>query len=202
MKSWYVYKHISSSGKVYVGITCQDPLIRWNKGRGYKGCCKFFNAILKYGWDNIEHEIIASNLEKEEAEAIEKSLIAYYKSLGLSYNITDGGEGGRLGYHLKLNKKWKDKLSKSHKGLRHSDETKAKMSASRKGKKQSKDWISRRMKSHNVPIEAFIENEWVKFNSIKEASLSLNIEQRNISAVCRKKRKTAGGIKFRYYECK
>lgn len=202
MKSWYVYKHISPSGKVYVGITCQEPSKRWNKGNGYKGCYKFFNAILKYGWDNIEHKIIASNIKKEEAETIEKSLIAYYKNLGLSYNITDGGEGGRLGYHLKLNKKWKDNLSESHKGLRHSDETKAKMSASRKGRKQSKNWIDNRMKSHNIPIEALTGGKWIKFNSMKEASLFFNIEQRNISAVCRRKRKTAGGIKFRYYECK
>lgn len=139
---WLVYKHTSPSGKVYIGITSQNPQSRWNKGKGYKGCIKFFNAILKYGWDNIEHTILADNLTKEEAETVEKSLISH-----------------------------------------------------------SSSWVAKRVKSHYVKIEAYIGNKWVKFNSIKEASIVLGIEQRNISAVCRGLRKTAGKIKFRYYEC-
>jgi group I intron endonuclease len=197
---WLVYKHTSPSGKVYIGITSQNPQSRWNKGKGYKGCIKFFNAILKYGWDNIEHTILADNLTKEEAETVEKSLISHYKSLNLSYNITDGGEG-RLGYHVKLSNSCRDKISKAHIGLKHSDETKAKMSKSRKGRGQTSSWVAKRVKSHYVKIEAYIGNKWVKFNSIKEASIVLGIEQRNISAVCRGLRKTAGKIKFRYYEC-
>lgn len=31
-----VYKHTSPSGKVYIGITVQNPLYRWNKGNGKK----------------------------------------------------------------------------------------------------------------------------------------------------------------------
>lgn len=200
MKPWTVYKHTSPSGKVYIGITSQKPQRRWDNGKGYKGCIKFFNAILKYGWDNIEHTILASNLSKEEAETIEKSLISYYKSLNLSYNITDGGEG-RLGHHVELSKGWRDKISKAHIGLRHSDETKTKMSNSRRGKSQTASWIAKRAKARYIQIEAYLDNKWVRFESIKKASEILGIEQRNISAVCRGLRRTAGKIKFRYYEC-
>lgn len=53
----------------------------------------FANAILKYGWDNFEHKILYTGLTKEEANKIEKELVAKWREVGLSYNITRGGEG-------------------------------------------------------------------------------------------------------------
>lgn len=91
---WCLYKHISPSGKVYVGIT-NNIKRRW-LGKGYYYCLsrtKFANALQKYGWDNFQHIIIEEGLTKEEACSKEKELIAYYKKRNLSYNITDGGEG-------------------------------------------------------------------------------------------------------------
>ena len=32
--NWTVYRHISPSGKVYVGITSMQPELRWSKGYG------------------------------------------------------------------------------------------------------------------------------------------------------------------------
>lgn len=87
--TWCVYRHISPSNKVYIGITSRKPELRWE----HKGCNKFYNAILKYGWDNIKHEILIDNASKEEACILEQMLISHYKRLGVSYNITDGGEG-------------------------------------------------------------------------------------------------------------
>ena len=47
--SWLVYKHISPSEKVYIGITQTSPETRWAKGFGYRKCILFYRAILKYG---------------------------------------------------------------------------------------------------------------------------------------------------------
>lgn len=91
--NWLVYKHVSPSHKVYIGITHLLPSQRWCRGNGYKNNPVFYKAIKKYGWDNIEHKIVISNLTKEQAEEVEKQLISYYKNIGLSYNITNGGEG-------------------------------------------------------------------------------------------------------------
>ena len=58
MGDYVVYKHTSPSGKVYIGITGQDIHRRWrNNGEGYRGQL-FYNAIKKYGWENISHEIL------------------------------------------------------------------------------------------------------------------------------------------------
>ena len=48
-ESYTIYRHISPSGKVYVGITSKKPIVRWNNGNGYKRCVLFKRAILKYG---------------------------------------------------------------------------------------------------------------------------------------------------------
>ena len=67
MKRWILYRHTSPSGKVYIGITSKSVNKRWNGGRGYKTCIYFYNAILKYGWDNIKHEILFTDLEEKRA---------------------------------------------------------------------------------------------------------------------------------------
>ena len=60
-KKYVVYKHVSPSGKLYIGITSQKPELRWNYGRNYKENPYFYNAIQKYGWDSFQHEILYDN---------------------------------------------------------------------------------------------------------------------------------------------
>lgn len=88
------------NGKRYIGITCKRPKARWDKGRGYKRRnIPIYNAILKYGWENIEHIILFENLTEEEAKNKEIELIAKYKTNihrygdDFGYNLTDGGDG-------------------------------------------------------------------------------------------------------------
>ena len=55
--SFLVYKHTNKeNGKVYIGITSQEPKRRWQNGAGYYGTY-FYYAIQKYGWDGFEHDI-------------------------------------------------------------------------------------------------------------------------------------------------
>lgn len=95
--NWCVYKHTTPSGKVYIGITSQKPERRWRNGNGYKhgNCVAFWNAVQKYGWDNIKHEILESNLSNEDACEKEKQYIKQYQSTNskFGYNITTGGSG-------------------------------------------------------------------------------------------------------------
>lgn len=92
-----VYRHVSPSNKVYVGIT-KDIKSRWGKnGQGYLGKEKngkythwlFAPAILKYGWENFSHEILFENINEISAKMVEEDLIFYYKKENKSYNIAD-----------------------------------------------------------------------------------------------------------------
>ncbi len=99
--NWCVYIHTCPNGKVYIGITSKKPELRWKKGKGYLQNNHFQNAILKYGWDNIKHEIIQDNLSKENACELEKYYIGLFQSnkYEFGYNRSTGGEFPAEGFH-------------------------------------------------------------------------------------------------------
>lgn len=145
--TYCVYIHTNKiNGKKYVGQTINgnNPNKRWDNGRGYEHCIRFFNAIKKYGWDNFEHEIIASNLTAKEADNFERTLIAKLNTTNpeIGYNIELGGVKNRV-----ISEATRKKISESHigsanpmygvrltgnkngmYGKQHSEETKKKIS--------------------------------------------------------------------------
>lgn len=158
-RKYCVYRHTSPSGKVYVGITCQNPIRRWAHGHGYRNNPYFSNAIKKYGWDNFTHEVLFSDLTKEDACEKEIELIRFHKSNNedYGYNISSGGEfpttGRKLSdeakrklsesrrgekatwYGKKLSEEHRRKMSEAHKGRTHSLEQRRRNSESQKGDK-------------------------------------------------------------------
>lgn len=189
-----VYKHTSPSGKVYIGITKRKPEYRQNKGKGYrKDQLLFYRAIKKYGWDNFTHEILYTGLSEKDAKNIEISLIRQYKSLGMSYNITDGGDGGR-GLHNKRKKM--------------SDETKLKMSKSRKGllagnknpmygRHETNPAYGKFGKEHPASKKVYqydlLGNFIKEWRCLSDVQRHLNILVTHITACCNGRQKTAGG---------
>ena len=139
--SWTVYEHITPSGKRYIGITSKKPENRWNNGRGYKKGSAFRRAIDKYGWENIQHNIVSTDLTEKEAKWLENYLICYYLTfVGFKdckgYNCTLGGDGtvGR-----KPTEEEKNRISEKLKGKHPSEETRIKLSEARKGKHNSEE---------------------------------------------------------------
>ena len=96
--TWSVYYHINKmNNKMYVGITSKkNPQERWRNGKGYSDTPHFRAAIQKYGWDNFDHEIIASGLTDDEACNFERLLIKQLNLLDdkYGYNISEGGNKG------------------------------------------------------------------------------------------------------------
>lgn len=139
-----VYMHITPSGKVYIGLTSTSVEKRWKNGKGYKTNQPFWNAIQKYGWENIEHKIIAEGLTYEEAGEMEKAYIKKYNATNnkYGYNICFGGEDGWVGVHHTEETKRKISEAKKgkvyRKGYHFSEESKKKMSESHKGKYHGK----------------------------------------------------------------
>lgn len=113
VENYTVYKHTTPNNKVYIGITKRNPKDRWRNGFGYVENTYFFKAIKKYGWDNITHDILFTNLSKVDAENKEIELISLYKSTNknFGYNIQNGGNV--CGTHSKQTKL---KISKALKG--------------------------------------------------------------------------------------
>ena len=139
MNNYTVYMHTCPNGKKYIGITQRNPEQRWARGSGYYSNKHFYNAIKKYGWDNIEHIILFENLTKEEAESKEIKLIKKYKSNfnEFGYNIENGGSS--IGKHSEETKK---KISEKQIGNKNHNF----------GKKHTEEWkkyMSKRMEKEN-----------------------------------------------------
>lgn len=91
-----IYMHAFPNGKVYIGQTTQNPTARWNNGNGYpkKYNPYLYNAIQKYGWNNIEHIILEDNVPKYNLNKLEEYYISKYNScdIDFGYNLTRGGD--------------------------------------------------------------------------------------------------------------
>lgn len=123
MKTYSLYKHTFPNNKVYIGITSQRPERRWRSGKSYLFKDKdgryqqplMAYGILKYGWENVKHEILLETTNKEFIEQQERYYITevyHSNNINFGYNIANGGN-------------YKDSFS---------EETRKKMSEKKKGK--------------------------------------------------------------------
>lgn len=70
----YVYIHIFPNGKKYIGV-CENCHDRWRNGQGYAYNKEMYDDIQKYGWENIEHKILISLSDINQAYNLESELI-------------------------------------------------------------------------------------------------------------------------------
>lgn len=98
--NFIVYKITNTvNNKVYIGITARTLEKRWryhcNSAHSENDRYVFHRAIIKYGENAFVKEVLASNLNKEEAQQLEKyyinTLDTFYLN-GHGYNMTYGGE--------------------------------------------------------------------------------------------------------------
>lgn len=90
-RTYCVYKHTLPDGRYYVGATYRGEK-RWGEnGCHYKSSKLFFPLIKQFGWNNIKHEILFSELSSKEAREKEQELIELAQESGLSLNIVKGG---------------------------------------------------------------------------------------------------------------
>jgi len=124
------------TGMQYIGKTTGNLQKRW-KRHCYENKCRYlYNAIKKYGKENFRVKPIFMCDSEILLNQKEQYYIKLYNTLAPNgYNLTEGGEGG------KLSEETKKKISKSllgnqyAVGYKHTKETKAKMSLQRQGSK-------------------------------------------------------------------
>ena len=89
-----VYIYTFPNGKKYVGQTSVSLEQRASRGDGYVNSPAVYNAIHKYGWNNIKIETFPCD-SKEQMNELEKYYIKLYHTNNnkYGYNLTIGGEG-------------------------------------------------------------------------------------------------------------
>lgn len=80
-RGYSVYRLSTPDGKSYIGQTQQEPEKRWGSGTFYKNNADLTDAIQKFGWTNVRHEILESGLTREEAYESEKKYIDLFDSM-------------------------------------------------------------------------------------------------------------------------
>lgn len=142
-----IYKFVFPNGKIYIGKSINIKN-RWSSHKNIYNNSLVSRAIKKYGWENIQKEIIVQFLVtpdinkkdlNNELLRLEIKYIALYRSndLKIGYNLTIGGEGV-TGY--KCTDEHKLNLRKSHLGKKYApktEETRRKLSEANKGKRPS-----------------------------------------------------------------
>ena len=170
MSNYVVYKHTNKiNGRVYIGITCQKPEARWKDGLGYETNQYFSRAIKKYGWENFSHDILYVGLEKEDAQAQEVKLIAFYQdSESGCYNILPGGGLGRAG--IPMSDEAKEKLRIAKTGWKMTEEQRKRLSESSVGKKMSIE-ARQKMSENNARYWKDKKRDSQTIDKIRQANL-------------------------------
>lgn len=141
-----LYKLDFPNGKSYIGITKNTANKRFlgHARKAGKTSCAVHHAIHKYGKDAVEVKTLVV-AEYEYILSLEKAAILAYKTkVPNGYNLTDGGDG-ITGY--KFTDEVRAKMSLSKKGKLKTEEHKAKISAAHIGKKMSRDAIDKKIAS-------------------------------------------------------
>lgn len=145
---WTIYMITGPNGKRYIGQTVKKLAYRWHEHkkaaeRGEDHCLAV--AIRKHGWENFVCVSLTECVDKREADAVEKGLIAQYgtywwaKGTGGGYNMTAGG-ASKASRDPGL--KWEGH-HRNRKGMVHTPESRAHLSAMKKGKKRSAESVAK-----------------------------------------------------------
>lgn len=220
MRKFIVYKHTNTNnGKAYIGITSMGLKKRWNNGHGYDLQPKFKHAIQKHGAKSFEHEILADNLTKEEACALEKMFIEQYDTINNGYNVSIGGMDMECAKEKLMVDKYDPdtgELICSYKSIRdaafdvgtsdsHISEACRKMHSIIAGfgwSYHGETWEKPKSYSHYrnkiEKIEKESGEQIAVYTSLKEAADANGLSRSMISQCCNGKYETGGGFIWRY----
>lgn len=205
-RKYTVYKHVTPDGKAYVGMTCQRLCDRWGHGGGYLKNQAFAEAIKHYGWEQIQHVVISSDLSLDAAVKLEQETIRLLDATNpeKGYNVSIGGLGGTLG--VKFGPETLKRMSEARKGEKNhnfgkeiSKEQSLKLSALRKGKWSEKQkavlqtvWVKNSIKV------VCLDNHMV-FDSLVQASKYAGVDSKGIHNACKGEYFKAGGYHWSFY---
>ena len=198
----------SPKGKTYIGQTIRHIQVRLEEHRTgrSKGCRGIYNAINKYGWENIEKDWY--ECPDEDLNKHEELMVEVFGTLSPNgYNLREGG-----GNRGKLSEETKQKLSgENHHmwGKTHSKETKQKNREAHLGRKQSEEHNKKNRESNlgeksicsKRVYQYEIDGTFIdSFGSTEEAGRHFKKDGSSIRECARgaRRSKTAYGFKWSY----
>lgn len=168
----------SPTNKKYIGVTGRQVESRWANGKAYHSNPYLTEDIKKYGWENFKHEILFSNLTKEEACLLEQMYIALYDTTNPKYGYNKHIGGGAVGirkyewldttsvittghkpisqeeYENRKKQYFENrKMSEAKKSEHHIEEPKRKISKAKKGKSKGKHHTEETKRKVNETVE-------------------------------------------------
>lgn len=202
-----IYKITNNvNGKIYIGQTIRTLEERFAEHKRNKKSL-ISKALKKYGTENFTIEQIDTAESIEELNELEFKYIKEYNCITPNgYNQCDGG-GNTFGYHHSDDSK--KRMSESRKGKytgaenhfygkHHTEESKIKMSESRKGRVINDEWRQHISESSTTKRKVRNIDTGEVFDSITEASEHYGLKGTHISRVCRGKRNRTGGFRWEY----
>jgi group I intron endonuclease len=207
-----IYEIVNTiTNKSYVGQTKKSLKQRLSYHRNEKSKkTPFYDGIKKYGWNNFT-AIIIEECEIDDLDSREIYWITEKNTLYPNgYNLATGGKCGIHNQHTKdkisrqrtgmkfsdshrenirkarlgttIPEEQRKKMSESHKGFRHKEETKEKL---------------KYLQPHRREVGRFDINGHLiqKFDSVKESAKMLNCDSGHVSECCNGKRKMKSILK-------
>ena len=140
-----IYKYTNQiNGKAYIGKTYRDAETRRKEHLSGRGNQPLAGAFKKYGKANFTYEILHDGIIPEILDSFEIQAIAEHNTVVPNgYNLTHGGEGGAPSEETKR------KMSATKKGKTFSEEHRRKISEAQIGKSVSEE-TRRKMSENNA----------------------------------------------------
>jgi group I intron endonuclease len=187
-----IYKITSPSKRIYIGqsIDIENRWIKYKNINNSKVQQKLYRSFIKYGIDNHIFEIL-EECPIDELDNTEIKWINHFKTNKTGLNILEGGGNSRKG--VKHTNETKQKMSDSHLGKQDTEQTKNKKSQSAKGKIKNETHRTNLSKSCSEAfgrpvIQKSLNGGFIKeWNTGKQASVELNLSYTSINNCCRRK---------------
>ena len=173
-----------TNNKVYIGQTKEKFqrrfwMHRWELRNNIHDNRHLQSAWNKYGEENFSFEVVEI-CKEEDIDEKEKNFIKFYRGNGTCYNIQDGGQPCNLHSYIspEIRKKVGELNRKRMIGSKLSEETKSKMSKTRKGKR-----VYRKNDSLTNEQVISIKEMFIKGANSREIMDILHIEYKPINAI-------------------
>lgn len=183
-EGYCLYAHINpKDNRTYIGIS-KNIKQRWAaKAEAYSSSPLIYRALKEIGWDNFIHLPLYDKLTLQEARVQEKLWIKAFKSIGLSYNKSDGGE-----FMPSVIRSEEVRLKQRNAMLGRHPTADSRHKMSKAHTNESKPWKWREVYAFNKDTKEFVK----KYDSITKAATELNLQVAAITNSAKGKCPSAG----------